>query len=147
MQIGSELAGYRIDALIGRGGMGAVYRAEEEGLGRKFALKVIAPELAQDERFRERFLRESRIAAPLDHPHVIPIYQGEEGGLLFLAMRYGEGTDPAKLVAHEGALEPRRAVEILPQIAEALDAAHERGLGACPQIQERSVPPHGGPRS
>ena len=127
--VGSELAGYEIDALIGRGGMGAVYRAEEEGLHRKVALKVIAPELAQDERFRERFLRESQIAASLDHPHVIPIYQaGEEGGVLFLAMRYVEGTDLAKLVASEGALEPRRAVELLSQVAEALDAAHEQGL-------------------
>ena len=126
---GSTVAGYRIEALIGRGGMGAVYRAEEEGLGRKVALKVIAPELAQDERFRERFLRESRIAASLDHPHVIPIYQaGEEGGVLYLAMRYVEGTDLAKLLAEEGALEPRRTVEVLSQVAEALDAAHEKGL-------------------
>jgi serine/threonine protein kinase len=124
---GSTVAGYRIEALIGRGGMGAVYRAVEEGLERKVALKLIAPELAQDERFRERFLRESRIAASLDHPHVIPIYQaGEEDGVL--AMRYVEGTDLARLVAEEGALEPRRAVELLSQVAEALDAAHEKGL-------------------
>jgi YVTN family beta-propeller protein len=126
---GTTVAGYRIEALIGRGGMGAVYRASEEGLGRKVALKVIAPELAQDERFRERFLRESRIAASLDHPHVIPIYQaGDEDGLLFLAMRYVEGYDLAKLVAEEGALEPRRALDLLSQVAEALDAAHEKGL-------------------
>src|SRR3970040_1672779 len=126
---GPTVAGYRIDALIGRGGMGAVYRAEEEGLHRKVALKVIAPELAQDERFRERFLRESQVAASLDHPHVVPIYQaGEEEGRLFLAMRYVEGTDLAKLVAQEGALEPRRALELLSQVAEALDAAHEKGL-------------------
>jgi YVTN family beta-propeller protein len=126
---GATVAGYRVEALIGRGGMGAVYRAAEEGLGRKVALKVIAPELAQDERFRERFLRESRVAASLDHPHVVPIYQaGEEGGLLFLAMRYVEGTDLARLVAEEGALEPKRALELLVQVAEALDAAHERGL-------------------
>ena len=126
---GTTVAGYQVETLIGRGGMGAVYRAREEGLGRKVALKVIAPELAQDERFRERFLRESRIAASLDHPHVIPIYQaGEEDGLLFLAMRYVEGYDLAKLVAEEGALEPRRALELLGQIAEALDAAHEKGL-------------------
>ncbi|MGH3078856.1 MAG: protein kinase domain-containing protein, partial [Gaiellaceae bacterium] len=72
---GTRVSGYRVETLIGRGGMGAVYRAREEGLGRKVALKVIAPELSQDERFRERFLRESRIAASLDHPHVIPIYQ------------------------------------------------------------------------
>ena len=126
---GTTVAGYQIEALIGRGGMGAVYRAAEEGLGRKVALKVIAPELAQDERFRERFLRESRIAASLDHPHVIPIYQaGDEGGLLFLAMRYVEGSDLAKVLAEDGALEPKRAVDLLSQIAEALDAAHEKGL-------------------
>jgi YVTN family beta-propeller protein len=126
---GTTVAGYQVEALIGRGGMGAVYRAVEEGLGRKVALKVIAPELAQDERFRERFLRESRIAASLDHPHVIPIYQaGEEQGLLYLAMRYVEGTDLAGLLAREGALEPRRALELLSQVAEALDAAHEKGL-------------------
>jgi serine/threonine protein kinase/streptogramin lyase len=126
---GTTVAGYRIEALIGRGGMGAVYRAEEVGLGRKVALKVIAPELAQDERFRERFLRESRIAASLDHPHVVPIYQaGDDAGVLYLAMRYVEGSDLAKLVAEEGALEPKRVVELLSQIAEALDAAHEKGL-------------------
>ena len=126
---GSTVAGYQVEALIGRGGMGVVYRASEEGLGRKVALKVIAPEFAQDERFRERFLRESRIAASLDHPHVIPIYQaGEDDGLLFQAMRYVEGYDLAKLLAEEGALEPRRALDLLGQIAEALDAAHEKGL-------------------
>jgi YVTN family beta-propeller protein len=126
---GTTVAGYRIEALIGRGGMGAVYRGHEEGLGRKVALKVIAPELAQDQRFRERFLRESRIAASLDHPHVIPIYQaGEQDGVLFLAMRYVEGSDLAKVVAEDGALEPKRAVDLLSQIAEALDAAHEKGL-------------------
>jgi YVTN family beta-propeller protein len=126
---GTIVAGYEVEALIGRGGMGAVYRAREEGLGRKVALKVIAPELAQDERFRERFLRESRIAASLDHPHVIPIYQaGEEQGLLFLAMRYVEGYDLAGLLAREGALEPRRCLELLAQVAEALDAAHAQGL-------------------
>ncbi len=126
---GTTVAGYRIETLIGRGGMGAVYRAEDEGLRRKVALKVIAPELAQDERFRERFLRESQIAASLDHPHVVPIYQaGEEQGVLYLAMRYVEGSDLAKLLAQEGALEPKRAVELLAQVAEALDAAHAKGL-------------------
>jgi serine/threonine protein kinase len=118
-----------VEALIGRGGMGAVYRAEDASLGRKVALKIIAPELAQDDRFRERFLRESQIAASLDHPHVIPIYgAGEDDGVLYLAMRYVEGTDLAKLVAEEGALEPKRAFELLSQVAEALDAAHEKGL-------------------
>jgi serine/threonine protein kinase len=127
--LGSTIAAYRIEAVIGRGGMGAVYRAADEQLGRKIALKVIAPELARDDTFRTRFLRESRIAASLDHPHVIPIYQaGEERDVLFLAMRYVEGTDLAKLIAEEGPLGPRRALDILSQVAEALDAAHEKGL-------------------
>jgi YVTN family beta-propeller protein len=127
--VGSELAGYQIEALIGRGGMGAVYRAEELVLGRKVALKVIAPELAEDSRFRERFLRESRIAASLDHPHIVPIFKaGDEDGALFLAMRYVEGTDLAKLLRDGGALAPRRAIALLEQVAEALDAAHEKGL-------------------
>jgi YVTN family beta-propeller protein len=127
--VGSELAGYLIEALIGRGGMGAVYRAEELALGRKVALKVIAPELAENDRFRERFLRESRIAASLDHPHIVPIFKaGDEDGSLFLAMRYVEGTDLAKLLREGGALDSRRAIALLEQVAEALDAAHEKGL-------------------
>ena len=127
--VGSTFAGYQIEGLIGRGGMGAVYRAEEVGLGRRVALKVIAPELAEDHRFRERFLRESRVAASLDHPHVVPIFNaGEDDGALFLAMRYVEGTDLGKLLAAEGALEPGRAVALLEQVGEALDAAHEQGL-------------------
>jgi YVTN family beta-propeller protein len=127
--VGSEFAGYLIEGLIGRGGMGAVYRAVELGLGRKVALKVIASDLAEDRRFRERFLRESTIAASLDHPHVVPIFKaGEEDGALFLVMRYVDGTDLARLIADEGALDPRRAISLLEQIAEALDAAHEQGL-------------------
>ena len=127
--LGSAVAGYRIEALIGRGGMGAVYRAEEAELSRKVALKVIAPELAQDSRFRERFLRESQLAASLDHPHVVPIYRaGEAEGQLYLAMRYVEGTDLARLLADHGALGPARAVELVSQVAEALDAAHAKGL-------------------
>jgi serine/threonine-protein kinase len=127
--VGSEFAGYVVEALIGRGGMGAVYRAEERALRRKVALKVIAPELAQDRRFRERFLRESRVAASLDHPHVVPIFAaGEEGGRLFLAMRYVEGTDLARLLLEHGALDPAFAMPLLEQVAEALDAAHAQGL-------------------
>ena len=127
--VGSVLAGYLIEGLIGRGGMGAVYRAQEQGLGRKVALKVIAPDLADDSRFRERFLRESRVAASLDHPHVVPIFNaGEENGSLFLAMRYVDGTDLGHLLAEEGALDPVRAIALLEQVAEALDAAHEQGL-------------------
>ena len=91
-RIGSELFGYRLEALLGRGGMSVVYRAHDLALDRKVALKLLAPELAEDERFRARFLKESRMAASLDHPNVIPIYEaGESGGLLCIAMRYVEG--------------------------------------------------------
>src|SRR5262245_51432517 len=94
--IGSELAGYRVESLIGRGGMGAVYLAEQVQLGRKVALKVLSPELAESDDFRLRFARESRLAASLDHPHVVPIFEsGEADGVLFIAMRYVDGTDLA----------------------------------------------------
>ena len=91
---GSRFASYRVEALVGRGGMGVVYRATDLSLERPVALKLIAPELADDERFRGRFLKESRLAASLDHPNVIPIYDaGEHDGHLYLAMRYVEGSD------------------------------------------------------
>jgi DNA-binding beta-propeller fold protein YncE/predicted Ser/Thr protein kinase len=126
---GSEVGGYRIDFLLGRGGMGSVYRAEDADLGRTVALKVLAPELAGNTRFRERFLRESRLAASLDHPHIVPIFQaGDADGVLFLAMRYVEGTDLARLIADEGPLDTERVLALLEQAASALDAAHERGL-------------------
>jgi predicted Ser/Thr protein kinase len=128
-RIGTELAGYRIERLLGRGGMSVVYLAEDLRLGRKVALKLLAPELAEDDRFRERFLRESRLAASLDHANVIPVYEAGEGdGLLYIAMRYVEGTDLKRLLADEGPLDAPRAVAILGQVADALDAAHERGL-------------------
>jgi serine/threonine-protein kinase len=128
-RIGSELFGYRVEALLGRGGMGVVYLAEDLRLRRKVALKLIAPDLAGDERFRERFLRESELAASFDHPNVIPIYAaGEADGLVYLAMRYVAGTDLKALLAREGALEPAHALAIVTQVAEALDAAHEHGL-------------------
>jgi len=128
-RVGSELAGYRIEVLLGRGGMADVYRAVDLRLGRPVALKLLAPDLAEDERFRERFLRESRLAASLDHPNVIPIYEaGEVEGLLYIAMRYVEGTDLKKLLQQEGRLDPRRALFLLGRIADALDAAHARGL-------------------
>ena len=126
---GSEIAGFRLEELLGRGGMGAVYRAEDMRLGRKVALKLLAPELAENTRFRERFLRESQLAASLDHPHIVPIYAaGESAGKLYLAMRYVEGYDLRQLLAREGALERTRALGLLEQVADALDAAHERGL-------------------
>ena len=129
LQPGTEFAGYRIVRTLGRGGMSVVYLAEHDWLQRKVALKVLAPQLAEDERFRERFVRESRLAASLDHPNVIPIYEaGGSGGDLFIAMRYVEGTDLRGLLHEGGALEPGRALAILRQVAAALDAAHEQGL-------------------
>jgi YVTN family beta-propeller protein len=127
--VAPELTGYRIEGLLGRGGMGEVYRALDTALDRPVALKVLRAELAEDERFRERLLRESRLAASLDHPNVIPIYEaGEEGGRLFIAMRFVAGDDLKSLLRREGTLEPDRAVAIFEQIAAALDAAHRRGL-------------------
>src|SRR5215211_6625156 len=128
-RVGTSVAGYTIERLLGRGGMGAVYLAEDTALARKVALKLLSPELAENERFCERFLRESRLAASLDHPHVVPIYQaGEADGVLYIAMRYVEGTDLKALLAREGALEPARALALCEQVAGALDAAHQRGL-------------------
>ena len=126
---GSGFAGYRIESFVGRGGMGVVYRATDLSLDRPVALKLIAPELADDERFRERFLREPRLAASLDHSSVIPIYEaGEHAGQLYLAMRYVPGSDLRTLLERDGALDPERALAILGQIAGALDAAHRQGL-------------------
>ena len=126
---GSAFAGYQVDELIGRGGMGVVYRATDPRLDRPVALKLIAPELAQDERFRSRFLNEPRLAAALDHPNVLPIYDaGESDGQLYLAMRYVDGADLKSLLERDGSLTPDRTVAILAQVADALDAAHRRGL-------------------
>ena len=126
---GMMFAGYRVEALIGRGGMGVVYRATDLSLERPVALKLVAPELAEDARFRERFLREPRLAASLDHPHVIPIYEaGEHDGQLYLAMRFVEGSDLRTILEREGKLPPERALAVLSQVADALDAAHRRAL-------------------
>jgi YVTN family beta-propeller protein len=128
-RIGSELVGYRIEALLGRGGMGVVYRAFDLRLKRNVALKLLAPDLAEDERFRERFLRESELAASIDHASIVPVYEaGETDGQLFIAMRYVEGVDLAALLREQGPLERERALTICDQLAGALDAAHERGL-------------------
>ena len=127
-RIGTELAGYRLEALLGRGGMGVVYRAHDLALDRDVALKLLAPHLADDVSFRERFLTESRVAASLEHPNVVPIHDaGEIDGQLYIAMRLVEGSD-LKAVLRDGPLEPARAVRVLEQIAGALDAAHARGL-------------------
>jgi serine/threonine protein kinase len=128
-RIGKTLAGYRIESVVGRGGMGVVYLAEHLRLKRKVALKVLAPELAADERFRDRFIRESEIAASLDHPNVVTIHDaGEADGLLYLAMRYVQGRDLKTLIEQEGSLAPDRAIALIGQVASALDAAHTSGL-------------------
>jgi serine/threonine-protein kinase len=128
-RIGTELAGYRIERVLGRGGMSVVYLAHDPRLKRNVALKLLAPELAEDEGFRVRFLRESQLAASLDHPNVVPVYEAGEGdGLLYIAMRYVVGTDLKALLRTEGTLAPERALMLVGQVASALDAAHERGL-------------------
>ena len=127
--IGSDFLGYRIEELIGRGGMGVVYRAYDLRLKRPVALKLVAPSLARDEQFRERFARESELVMSLEHPNVVPIYDaGDVDGRVYLAMRLVDGTDLGSLLRTEGALEPARALAICAQIAAALDAAHARGL-------------------
>jgi YVTN family beta-propeller protein len=124
-----DIPGYRIDSVIGRGGMGVVYQAEHLHLRRVVALKVLAPELVQSEGFRERFLRESRLAASIQHPHIVTVFDaGEVDGQLFIAMQYVEGTDLANLLRDRGRLEPAHALAVLSQVASALDAAHGRGL-------------------
>jgi hypothetical protein len=129
VDIGTDFLGYRIEELIGRGGMGIVYRAYDLRLKRPVALKLVAPPLARDERFRERFARESELVMSLEHPNVVPIYDaGDVDGRVYLAMRLVDGIDLRSLLRSEGALEPARAIAICAQIAVALDAAHARGL-------------------
>jgi serine/threonine protein kinase len=127
-ELGTQFAGYRIDDVVGRGGMGVVYRATELALDRPVALKLIAPELASDASFRERFLGESRLAASIDHAGILPVYAaGEADGELYLANRFVEGTDLGAIV-EQGPLPAERALGLVGQVADALDAAHERGL-------------------
>src|SRR6266540_2986116 len=129
LELGSDFLGYRIEELIGRGGMGIVYRAYDLRLKRTVALKLVTPELALDERFRERFARETELAMSLEHPNVVPIHDaGEVDGRLYLVMRLVAGTDLRQLLRAEGALEPSRALAICGQVASALDAAHAKAL-------------------
>jgi serine/threonine protein kinase len=126
---GDEFAGYRIERRLGRGGMGVLYLAIEPGLERRVALKLIAPEAAADEVFARRFAEESKIAASIEHPNVVPIYAaGEEGGVPFIAMRYVAGADLARRLARDGRLEPVTAAELIAQIGNGLDAIHAAGL-------------------
>ena len=129
LQPGDEFAGYRIEGIAGRGGMGVVYRATQLALDRVVALKLIAPDFAEDPSFRDRFKRESRTAAKIEHPHVITVYEaGEANGQLFISMRFIEGTDLKALINREGGLAPPRTATIVNQVAGALDAAHAHGL-------------------
>jgi serine/threonine-protein kinase len=128
-RIGTEVAGYRLERILGRGGMSVVYLAEQVRLGRRVALKLLAPALSEDQSYRDRFMRESRRAAELDHPNIVPIYDaGDDDGQLYIAMRYVEGGDLKELIARQGAISLGRALFIVEQVASALDAAHERDL-------------------
>ena len=127
-RVGTDVAGYRIESLLGVGGMSVVYLAEDLRLKRKVALKLLAASLAEDESFRDRFLRESELAASIDHPNIVPIYEaGTAADLLFIAMRYVEGRDLKERLGR-GPLDPADATGILAQLASALDVAHARGL-------------------
>ncbi|MER8007635.1 serine/threonine-protein kinase [Streptomyces sp. NPDC094149] len=127
--VGRRVAGYRIEREIGRGGMAVVYRALDLRLERTVALKLLAPELARNDTFRLRFTHESRAAAAIDHPHIVPVYEaGETDGVLYIAMRYVDGSDLRHLLDRRGPLAPSTALRIAAQVASALDAAHEHGL-------------------
>ena len=127
--VGCDWAGYRLLAVLGRGGMGTVYKAEQPRIGRVVALKVMAPELATDDVFRARFLTESSAAASLSHPNIIPIYDmGPCGDLLYIAMRYVAGADLRAVLKAHHHLSPSQALLLVGQTARALDAAHRCGL-------------------
>ncbi|MGO8959251.1 MAG: protein kinase domain-containing protein [Streptosporangiaceae bacterium] len=126
---GLRISGYRLEQQIGRGGMAAVFRAHDERLDRQVALKILAPVLAQDDGFRQRFIAESRAAAAVEDPHIIPVYEaGEADGVLFIAMRLVRGGDLRTMVAQHGPLAAARAEWILSAVASALDSAHACGL-------------------
>jgi hypothetical protein len=126
---GSLVAGYRLEAQVGAGGMAVVFRARDERLGRLVALKILVPALTADSAFRRRFIGESRAAAAVDDPHIIPVYEaGEASGMLFIAMRFVLGGDLRRVLEREGPLAPARAAEFISPVASALDAAHAAGL-------------------
>ena len=146
LERGLVIGGYRIDELISRGGMGVVYRATNVALNRIYALKVLAPELAGDEAFRERFKREMRIAASINHPNVVGIhYAGEQDGLLFFVMDFIHGTDLREVLKTGGALDPGRAVELLTQLRER--ARRRPRARARPPRREAGEHPDHGPRT
>ncbi|MGA4800220.1 serine/threonine-protein kinase [Streptomyces lavendulocolor] len=127
--VGKQIADYRVESEIGRGGMAVVYRARDLRLDRAVALKLLAPELARNDTFRRRFAHESRVAAAIDHPHIVPVFEaGETEGVLYIAMRYVAGQDLRALLDREGPLPPEQAGRIASQVASALDAAHAHDL-------------------
>ncbi|MDX3094737.1 serine/threonine-protein kinase [Streptomyces sp. ME19-03-3] len=127
--IGARIAGYRLEREIGRGGMAVVYCARDLRLDRMVALKLLAPELARNDTFRRRFTHESRVAAAIDHPHIVPIFEaGETDGVLYIAMRYVSGLDLRALFDRDGPLPVATALRIGTQVASALDAAHDHDL-------------------
>ncbi|MDX3537530.1 serine/threonine-protein kinase [Streptomyces sp. MB09-01] len=129
IQLGAQIAGYQVEREIGRGGMGVVYLAKDPRMGRSVALKALAPERTRDDVFRRRFIHESRVAASIDHPHIVPIFgAGEANGVLYIAMRYVDGPDLGTLLDRDGPLPVTGAMRIAAQVASALDAAHEHGL-------------------
>ncbi len=128
-RLGTEIAGYRIEERIGRGGMGVVYRAQHMNLQRRAAIKIIAPEFADTKGFRSRFIREARIAAALQHPNIVTVYDaGQSGQTLYIAMQFIRGSDLAAILNEEGRLRPYRAIDVCRQVASALDAAHGMAL-------------------
>jgi serine/threonine protein kinase len=129
LEPGTAFADYEVQSVVGRGGMGVVYRARDVRLDRTVALKLLAPEFTAHEKFRARFLRESRLAAAVDHPNIIPIYEaGDADGQLFIAMRYVPGVDLRIELDRRNRLPLAEALPILQQVADALDAAHASGL-------------------
>jgi serine/threonine protein kinase len=129
LSAGDDFAGYRIERRLGRGGMGILYLAVEPGLDRRVALKLIAPEAAAEEVFAKRFAEESRIAASIEHPNVVPIYSaGKEGGVPYIAMRFVAGSDLGRRIDRDGKLDPAHAVALIAQVGNGLDAIHAAGL-------------------
>src|SRR4051794_8107126 len=128
-EIGEEVAGYKVEAVAGRGGMGVVFRAEHMHLTRQVALKVLTADLAGNRSFRQRFVREAQTAARLDHPNIVPVFDaGEANGLLYIAMKYIDGVDLGHVLDAEERLSSQRTVDLLTDIADALDVAHGAGL-------------------
>jgi hypothetical protein len=129
LERGTQFAGYMVQEFLGAGGMAAVYRAYHDGMGREVALKVLAESLAGDEAFRQRFLREARAVAKVEHPHIIPVYEaGQVRGVPYIAMRLVRGGDLRAMVDRDGPMPARRAAAFLSPVASALDTAHEAGL-------------------